>query len=502
MKIKLLNTTHPERDADQLLDYQALYEGGKVFRGRVGRFLLQNPQEPGSVYIQRKAEAPYRSYIGSIVGYFASLLMTGAMNATAKVAGSDSERSMPEWYRDMERDIDGAGTPAKELWRKSVTDVQVKKQAILMLDFPETFGEGGSLAEADRIGGTDVKLRRLRREQLLDWSRDSRGVLEFVIAYETECPRENPEAERTHELHRWHVMDREKVRIFEALVAHGKTLDEAMDLQPTREIVHGLGEVPLVEMSVDDALWVADRLESPQLEHFRLTAANDWSMRRTAYAMPIFNLQDPSSFNPVMGAGYYLKIGIDEKASFLAPPTGHIVPMANEIKAQKDEIYRLVLQMALGTDNSAGTVGRSAASKVADAEATQIILSALAERLRGFIQRALDLLSKARGEPLEWSVEGFNKHDAIPVGVIIELLSVDAVREIPSETFQAEFAKRAAMGMLPGVDAKTRDEIKEEIEVGATVKKPSAPEPRESKPQASEALNQSEPEEPKETDDE
>ena len=35
---------------------------------------------------------------------------------------------------------------------------------------------------------------------------------------------------------------------------------------------------------------VADRLESPQLEHFRLTSANDWSMRRTAYAMPVFKV--------------------------------------------------------------------------------------------------------------------------------------------------------------------------------------------------------------------
>jgi hypothetical protein len=468
MLIKRLNEKHPDHNGDLWRDYMALYEGGHKFRERAKRFLTQNPSEPHEVYQQRIREACYRAYIGTVCDYFAALLFATPLLYSAKVEGSDTKIETPDWAQDdLEGDADGKGTDLVEFLRSRVIDAMVKRCAFWRLDFPANYGTGTDKADADRSGATDVRLIDVQREDVLDWECDERGNLLWIIIAEKHCPRPTPSDERNVIVHRWWVLDREKVELYEAVVRKGEILNEEHSIQPIRSHRHTIGEVPIVRLDVGPGLWVANRLESPQLEHFRLTSANNWSMRRTCYAMPVFSVKEPDNFAPsAMGAGYYLTIGVDETMTWAAPPVAHLSVVRDEIDAQKDELFRIVTQMSLGVDNNAAAIGRSAESKIADADAIQVVLRAYGSKVRDALRDSLNMLSKARGEALTWDVEGLDKFETLPPDVLIELLAIAIDLRIPSKTWLAEVKSRVALALTPGLARNVKEEVREEIEEG------------------------------------
>lgn len=462
MLVKQLNAESPCRDETLWRNYQALYEGGKLFHDRVKHFLPRNPQEPHDTWQLRARESVYRSYVGTVIDYFAA-----QMFAVPVIYKPEDDAEPPDWFQDFENDCDGRGTDLLEFLRQSLVDALTVKVATVELDFPETYGRADSRYDADKTGASDVRLRRVERHCFLDWERDPRGNLVWSISKTTKRPRATPEDKREATLHEWRVLDREQVRIYRALVDDNKILDENSNIEPVVELRHGLDTVPTVELCIDDGLWVANRLESAQIEHYRLSSGLSWSIKRTCYAMPLFKVGDPESFSPGrMGSGYYIAISNNDSAEFLAPPTGHLSLTAEEIKNQKDEIFRLVTQMSLGVDNNAAAVGRSAESKIADAEAIRVVLRAYAAQVRDFLKNVLNLLSKARGDNTEWTVEGLDKFETLAPETLVELLTQAIQLDIPSETFQLEAKYRAAIGVVPGLDEETRGIIRDEIEQG------------------------------------
>lgn len=463
MLISRLQDKSPDYDGELWRDYWALYEGGRGFRKRVRNFLPMNPLEPAEVYAQRTREACYRSYLGTIVDYFGALLFTTDLTYTP-----EGKETSPEWSTVITEDSDGKGTNLVQFVRARLIESMVKGRGFWRLDFPANYGTGESKADADKAGATDVRLRSVQREDILDFEVDDRGKLVWVIVYESTTPRAQPDEERGGvTLHRWWVLDRESSRMFEAAVKKGERLNAELDLKPAVEHAHGLGEVPLVCIDPGAGLWVANRLESAQLEHFRLTSANNWSMRKTCYAMPVFSVGDPEDFRPNrMGSGYYLSIGVDESMEWTAPPAHHLAVVRDEILSQKDEIFRLVTQMSLGIDNNAAAVGRSAESKTVDAEAIQVVLRAYGEMVREGMHNTLRMLSRVRGEDDDWTVEGLDKFDTLPADVLVELLEKVIDFKIPSDTFTSEVMTRTAHAMLPGLDKPTRDAIGKEVAEG------------------------------------
>jgi hypothetical protein len=457
MLVKLLNAEHPNRNADLHCDYRALYEGGYRFRERVARFLCHNPSEPAAVYKDRCKEAPYRSYIGTVIDYLAAQLFSVAPQY--KVTAGTT----PEWFEKFEDNCDGRGTNLSELLRSVMVDALVHKTATLQLEFPRNYGAAASRYDADRDGATGVVLRPVERQNLVDWECDDQGNLLWLISYESRKPRESPQAARDATRHTWRVLTRETSQTYQVDVPSNDYLRDESNIDTVADVAHALGVVPAVQLTVPDGLWVANRLESPQLEHFRLSAGNSWSIKRTCYAMPVFKVA-PDWEPPTMGAGYYLKIGPEDDAKYLAPPVDHLSVSTDETKAQKDEIFRIVTQMSLGVDNNAAAVGRSGKSKLADAEAMAITLGSYARLLKDATKTALNLVSRARGDDIQWTVEGLDKYETLDPETLIALLK-DA-GDIPSRQFKIESAYRKAVGLLPGLTEQVKADIYEEIEDG------------------------------------
>jgi hypothetical protein len=179
--------------------------------------------------------------------------------------------------------------------------------------------------------------------------------------------------------------------------------------------------------------------------------------------MPVLHLKDDKR-GEVFGTGYYLKLGVEEKLEWSAPPSTPFDAIRNEVDSQKDEIHRIVHQMAQGVNNNAAAVGRSGESKAADAEATRVMLEAIGSHVRETTEQLYNMLSKARGDKVVWSISGLSGYSVEDVEGMLNSASNAIRMVIPSETWGKEVRKRAALALVPEADQTTRDAIVAEIE--------------------------------------
>jgi hypothetical protein len=230
--------------------------------------------------------------------------------------------------------------------------------------------------------------------------------------------------------------------------------------------------VPVFCIELKHALWAANRLSTPQLAHLRAINGQSWSLSNTCYAMPVASVKDLEAFagsGVAHGAGYAIVLGLNEKWEWEAPPSQHFAALDVEIKAHKDEIFRIAHQMALGVDNNAAAVGRTAESKSADVASTRVILGAYATAVKEAIELVYDTISRARADQLVWSIGGLDDFAAADLGWLSDNLSkLQPFGSIPSKTFRIEMFKRLAEGLLPDLDETTKATIRKEIVDGTT----------------------------------
>jgi hypothetical protein len=463
-----LLATHASYDRELWADYEALYKGGRALRARMHRFLPQNPQEPEAVYAARLRAAHYRCYLGSIVDYFAAYLVTAPMVVRAK--DEDGAVVDPDkFYARFKEDCDARDNDVMLFMRRRVTEALQKKRSWWLVELPATERAEGEQPPRDRaeweaLGLGEAHLCALDAEQVLDWDADDHGALNWARIYSRSERRLSPISKTVTVTERWEVFDRANVTIYQRSYpkdAPPADTEEVPRVGAPRP--HGFARVPLLCIDLDDGLWLANRLESPQTENLQLTSALTWAIRRTCYAMPVLNLEDGAK-DPVMGAGYFLKLGLQEKFGWSAPPATPFSEIRDTVKDAKDEIYRIIHAMALGVNNNAAAVGRSAESKVADSEVVRVILTALGGVVREALERTYALLSEGRDEAYEWAIEGLDQFDEIDAAPLIDAIASALLLDIPSRTFHVEAKTRAAMACLPSSSQDVKDRIKEEIE--------------------------------------
>jgi hypothetical protein len=459
-----LSQKHPELTRETLADHRAIYEGGETFMKRVGRFLPKRPVESDERYVLRISEANYRNYTGPAIDYFASMLFsTRPILSASEPKTSEPVPDLDDYWTTLENDVDRRGTDLSALFKGALVDSMVAGWSWVRVHAPS--GEAESRADFEAEGLGEAYLEHLPCESVIDWQDDGVG-LEWAIVYSTEDRRNGVMGARDMTTQRWDVLYPDRVDTYE--ITHQKTKPPAGDTEIplVSSMPHTFGRVPLVCLDLPVGLHVCRRLLTPQLAHFRTTNALAWNLASSCYAQPVFHLMDQQSV-PKMGAGVALIMGAEEKVDWIAPPTEHLSVMGENVKDQKDEIFRIVHQMALGVDNNAASVGRSGESKQADAASTRVVLLAYSRLVKEAIERTLDLITKHRGESLKWSVEGLDDFAAASVHGLLEAMKLlNDAGGIPSETFNAEMSARAAEALLPDLDAATKQIIRKEIQAG------------------------------------
>lgn len=466
--IAQLNQRHPGCDLERLADLRALYDGDELLEKRLSRFLIQREREKNERYALRKREWQYRNYLGPIIDFFASMLFTSRPILKAKRKGDTEPVTDPgKFYTGLREDCDRNGTDIDAFFKARVTDAMIEGRSWVRLQHVSDAGpEPSSLLdfEARKIG--DSWLRQVNNADVYDWEVDDDGRLVWAIVHRLDARRTSIDGNRDSITETWEYLTQESVETF-ALTYDKKSPPAAEATVPSLGIkAHRYGAVPLLCFELPAALWVASRLNKAQTAHFRKLNAQSWSLSCTAYAMPVAKVEDADAFSKTaVGAGYGIVIGVNESWEWEAPPTAHFASLDTEIKAEKDEIFRVAHQMALGVENNAAAIGRSADSKAADIESTRVILTAFSRVTKETIERALDLMTRARGEEFIWSVEGLDDFAAVDVASLVETFGmVNDAGGIPSKTFNVAMKTRLAEALLRDADESTKATIRDEIE--------------------------------------
>lgn len=466
--IATLNQRHPSCEPERIADLRALYEGDTLLATRVNRFLFQREREKSERYALRIREWQYRNYLGPIIDYFSSMLFTSRPILKAKKEGQDDPvTDTGDYYTGLREDCDRNGTDIDAFFKTTVTDAMVEGRAWVRLEhIPQAGEQVVSLKDFEDLQIGDSWLSAVSNADVYDWEIDETGGLVWAITHEKIARRVGLEDKRNAITETWHYLTPETVDTYSLTYDAAKPPTQETQVPKTGSVAHRYGAVPLVCLELPPALWVASRLNKAQVAHFRKLNAQAWSLSCTAYAMPVAKVKDPEAFATTMvGAGYGIVIGETESWEWEAPPSTHFAALDTEIKSEKDEIFRVAHQMALGVDNNAAAVGRSADSKAADIESTRVVLTAFSRVTKEAIERTLDLISRARGDSFEWSVEGLDDFAALDVVSLVETLDkVQTAGGIPSKTFNVQMKTRLAEALLRDADEATKAEIRKEID--------------------------------------
>lgn len=463
--IKDLSQLHPSCNRERNEQLRALYEGGERFVEELDDFLPKRQREPGEQYALRRKEAAYRNYTGPIVDYFAALLFTDAPAAIAKREDGTEVVETDEYYSRFQKDCDRLGADLSEAFKQAITDAMQVQRAWLWVQHPSA--EAETRAEFDELKIGESWLTLLKDEDVLDWETDDKGRLAWVLTFERTSKRQSLSSGRKRITKTWRHIQQDRVDVYSIEFEEGNEPPDTTEVPQVATYPHRYQSVPVVCLELKPALWVVSRLASPQLGHFRLSAMQLWGMSRTCYAMPIFKRDTQEDQQPTLGAGYGIYLGIRESLEWAAPPVDCYEALASEIKSHKDEIYRIAHTMALGVENNAAAVGRSAESKQTDAQATAVVVRSYAKVVRENMERVYDLVSRARGDKYTWSISGLDDYSAGELPALVDTLErVEGSGGIPSKTWQVEMRSRIAESTLPDLDQVTKQKIRKELEAG------------------------------------
>lgn len=459
MKISLLEKTHPCYNATMLAEYKALYEGGDEWRALAGSWFPQHPQEETADYLKRLQRVLYQNHAGPIVDLLAAAVFTEAPQIT--------DTPDQKWMEQFAINVDSKGS-SLALWFGELLKVAlVEQRAYVWINKParDPNMEVASYGDEEAAGLLEVFLVPLRACQVIDWELDSRGRLAWIMIRGKEERRLDITKER-ETVHVWTYIDATRIQRWEWRPHDGLTVPSPNeDATPLPTVLHGFGEIPVACFELTKGLHAMGKLRDPSVAHCRARNDLSYALWKAAHALLCIKTKWDNN-QPILGPGSFLRLEGEHDDAFYAEPTGNNFGiLRTDITDLREEIYRVVHQMAVGADSNATRTLMSGESKTADWRAMDVVLSALAAITRSVIRESLRLVFKARGKTgaaVVAGLEGWQEEDLLPW---LEAVTAAGGAHRLSETYQREVAKRQAQRVLQtSVDEETMRTIMDEID--------------------------------------
>jgi hypothetical protein len=470
-----------------------LYRGGYTIAKNPQRYLPRMVAENEHRYQERIKSAGYLSYLGQVVDYFTASLF--AQELTVKPAmdadDADTPGTMPDpsCYGAFEGDADLRGNPFSHLLREAFTEAILKKRAVIAVDFPRIDDAPATRADEQAIGADRPYAVNVSIEQLIDWEEDDRGGFVWAILQRKYVTRPSPSETRGLVVEDFKVWTRTdgvvSWSLYRVEYAPEKPPQDKDVIACVDSGVTSFGRIPLIVLEVPDGLWVGNKIGTLAKEHYQRRTSLVSAENRSLVAIPVAKLgsemsaigaalpseaqQNPNrGHDPVTAfkAAGFMTIGKDDSIEFVEPIGAAYTIVDKQLETLKDEMFRVVHQMAASVGNKAGAMGRSGHSKQMDRAAEAIVLGAYGSIVRAFAKKIYETISEARSERVVWNTYGLDEYESEDRETLMaEAMQVDSV-SIPSKTFKKTYKTQLAVKLITNASPETMDTIRQEIEEG------------------------------------
>lgn len=461
MTILQIDREHPEFHANRALwkRYQDLYTGGERIRACAAEYLVRRHKEPGEVYLERLSRVFYENYVGSIIDWYAATLMR--REPLLQFDGNDEAGR--QFFGQFVTDCDLKGTSLSVFFRQLLSQAMVCGKSYVVVDFPRVNGPVATRAEEDANGNSRAFLTEYSPEEVINWSHDDSGTLEWMVLRTSTLRQDSVEDADWRKVTRWIYYDRENFQIYErdsqpkdfgtcqlALVAEGR---------------HGFAaqrRVPVFEIKLSEGLWLMNKSALLQMEHFNKSNALGWALTMGLFAMPV--IYSDREWNQVVGESYFIQLGPDDKFGW-TEPSGNVFQIAAEnLVRLKDEIYRVSYLANQTSGRMDSGAGQSGFSKRMDFGVTQDILRAYGDVVKEVMRRVLTRIAEARQDTLSIDVSGMNEFDIEDFGA--ELANAKQLLElgIESPTLKKQLFKKIALKYFCDSRQEIKNQIAQEID--------------------------------------
>lgn len=492
----LLKQSHPTYDADYWCECRALYEGGKtLLRNDVvmAKLFPRHRDELQAVYIERRLRAFYVPYAAEIIDHLVAGVTSDPINMEIGGEGKQGG-ALPDFYQEFVEDVSpdgGAKSPLNELLADQLRTALQTCWAWTLVELPKPIKSvevGATLADQERAGDLRAYAVAIAPESVIDWEEDDAGDLAWAIVHVVEQRRTTLLDSRAKIVERWTYYTKDSWAIYE------KERDLDKEIQP-REIIprvdqgaHSFGRVPLVRLALPRGLWAMNKMHSIAVEHLNKRAALGWGELQsllpelyeghgpevsTKGSVIGEAQQDPGrGVNQRRGQGFVQIRGADDWAKFVGPDTAPFAEARNSCDSLRDDLHRVMHQMALSAANNAAALKRSAESKEQDRASVEVVLQELGRAGRKHAEAILAMVSRGRREEAvadEWTAKGMSEFDSIAVSdSLANALDIDMLR-IESPTFRKRHRMLIARQVLEGhVKPDDLEQIEKELEENIT----------------------------------
>ncbi len=454
-----IDREHPEYKRRKAMwkVYRDLYMGGEQLKENAGEYLVRRQKEPGDVFAERLARVFYENYVGSIIDWYAATLFRREPILTFE---GDNEAAKT-FFCAFTEDCDLKQTSLSDFFRRQLMEALVGGSSYILVDFPRIAQPAANRAEEDQQGASRAYLVGYQAEDLINWSQDQQGNLEWVVLRTSNLRQDTPDGGWFKET-RWVYYDKEEFRIFRRVEgkAGEKSVPELVD--SGRHGLAGLRRVPLFKLQVSEGLWLMNKAALLQLEHFNKSNALGWALTMGLFAMPV--IYSEREWNQIVGESYYIQLGPNDKFGW-TEPEGKVYQIAvDNLNRLKTEIYRVCYLMPQSWDDQ---TTQSGTSKLRDFTITHEVLRAYGDAIKDTLKRLLRAIAAARQDELTVDVSGLDEFD---IGDFSSELD-DAQRlltlGVGSPTLRKEIFKRLAQKYLCDVRQELKDQIVKEIEEAA-----------------------------------
>lgn len=485
MKFKLLNQYHADYDHEKLDRMEALYKGGDYLTTHLPLFIPQKPNEHPQVYADRVACASYINYMAEIIDYYTSSLFSKPLVILPAADAGDPETmgddiQAPEFYQQFSADADLSGNSFSCVMQKVLTDALTYGCGYVGVDFPLT-EVPATLQEEEMIGADRAYLYCIDVETLINYSCDDFGSFKWAVLKKTFIPQDDPFAIRDKKITQFKVWTMQgefaKWQLYEIETKLNRDPRDQDEVALVAEGITSFRQIPIVCLEMEKGLWIGNKIGNLCADHLRMRTALIHSESRSLYAAPYYKQGEDTFDGPgddanrgkrssnVFANRGFMVLGGNDEVGFMEPSGSCYEIVDSQLKELSDEIHRTVHQMANSIVASTTSLARSAASKLMDNQATEIILSEYGDLVKEFAKRVYTCVSEARNESIVWNAVGLTNYKIIDKDQLSkEALIVNNQLHIPSETFKKVYLTHLADSFVPVISPETQLIIKREIE--------------------------------------